>query len=433
MTLYPFLNFTNPLLCSQTHADGHQLIRGSTGFRDQKRLKHPHRRVGSGGRVHTTTLYCLALAIFVSKLVCIISAPMLGLLSSDSIPCDQGDAIGEVSKLKLLSIGHSKNVYLGQFHPSQSTNAHASPPVPVVLKEYKVSALSTSRKTGQSSHEGGNAGGPHPSKDNLERLWDLAPRLKKAFDIYATDGSLLREQVSSFLHHDAHGNLITAWAEERLDAEINDIFLLYDVNKNNSMEALEIARWLYDRLQQQDQEGGSDGLTIFNRACEQQLLSRYARQNSEYARTFPFFYGRCTKSTYLEERVDTIFTMSEPDKKKLLLSDLVGLVLRASHLERESRLTFLTDLNEHNFGFRKHSSKEKFDPVILDASYCLEDRGETFRLPQFCDAVHRMFPRLSSLSDGNVSEQDCVMWNLKSMFSASFGNLTASGDGRSEL
>jgi hypothetical protein len=343
------------------------------------------------------------------------SGPRLAMdmLAGNSVTCDQGELVGIVEDVELLSIGHSKNVYRGVLKRRDSTVA-----LPVVLKEYRI----TRRRT--------EAEVEAPSTGTLRELWTRAPRLNAAFHAHTAHSasSLRTVDAAAFLHHDAHGNLATAWSDERLDVEIGILYANYDADVSGSLETLEVARWLFDRLYTQQNEPA----VRFRRACEMQLLQRYARRSSgsgnSVGNVFPTFYGRCTENTFIEERVETVFSLSERHRKQLSAESLVELVQRAARLERESHLTFLTDLNEHNFGFRIPRNGMMPAPVILDASYCAEDSGETFRLPQFCDAVRRMIPEMQAPSQSTqevsvvgvggeeAQELECLVWNLASIF-----------------
>ena len=317
------------------------------------------------------------------------------LTSSSSFTCNQGDIVGSVENVELLSIGNSKNVFRGFLRRGEAV-------VPVVLKEYRIASQAQAEA---------------PSQTTLQDLWARAPRLAAAFRAHTTPStaSLHKTDAAEFLHHDAHGNLATAWSNAQLDFEIDALYANYDTDSSGSLDNLEVARWLFDRLLPTN---GTDAGLRFRRSCELQLLQRFARLSSDGASigrgVFPAFYGRCTENTFIEEQVQTVFTLTDLQRTKIAAQDLVGLVQKAARLESESRLTFLSDLNEHNFGFRVRKDGVPV-PVILDASYCAEDGGETFRLPQFCDAVRRMVPGTEP-SHLQQEAEECLIWNLETIF-----------------
>ena len=359
------------------------------------------------------------------------------MLASNTVACNQGDLFGYVERVELLSIGHSKNVYLGEYVelPSDGADNVEKIPVPVVLKEYRVVRPFLPEAV--------------PSTSTLEELWSRAPRLSAAFYDHTTSSptssSILRADAAGFLQHHAHGNLATSWSADQLALEIDALFAGYDTDGSESLEPMEVSRWLFDRLYTypEGHNATADYTAVrFRRACEQQLLQRFAYAQKQSAShggsrsfdatpaVFPKFFGRCTENTYIEEHVKTVFTMDDGHRKQLTVDSLIALVQRAARLESRSHLTFLTDLNEHNLGFRVEVGTTAQDvpaPLILDASYCQEDAGETFRLPQFCNAVRRIIPGMVPLPKEEVEE--CLIWDLASIFANSGGRDLAGDNG----
>lgn len=108
------------------------------------------------------------------------SGPRLAMdmLAGNSVTCDQGELVGIVEDVELLSIGHSKNVYRGVLKRRDSTVA-----LPVVLKEYRI----TRRRT-EAEVEAPSTGDTARAVDARATLECSVPRPYCTLRIFAANG-----------------------------------------------------------------------------------------------------------------------------------------------------------------------------------------------------------------------------------------------------